>query len=1246
MNGLTDFLPPGRPRAAHAQPLEARGMASSSGSIDLPSFDRLPTHHPHLGVDGFEREGHVPFSFSNEGILPLCERHSLPDEDQSNFVDLLLPAESAVIPRPGGRVSDDHALNSNEPFGTDARVSITLGRVSTGFFHPRSFVRPDHVHHHLPASADPDATENFKLVDVEYSLRNPIHSIVTNNPSKNYKHIFTSEGVDFGDVNNGFTVRRLGTFIRSLRLSVRMGLELLPLSEKLIAKMKADLIDSCIGDSYFHCNHIFDVVRLVQDLIHSNRPNHSIIAADILKNVLDSDVALFSMGTDDHVPSVSEFADTRISSNSACGISFCPRRGWGFSPSGKCALAAGDGTYTEPFDRLPCTTFVASILAIITVLCFAARKCYKEWGPSCSLAAQFPCVATRGRKRCNLGFSKRCTLSLFTTTFLSDIISSTATCELGRDFRSGFLLAIENIGDLFLTAVDDLDNIGIPLFNALSLSSKFNVKEEIHDELFSGLESEWNEGDAFDVENLLGNNTRSLPGHPETHLNCPTGSGELDFAIYFNGVANKSGIVADITLLPSPMEKLSLSVAEVGVSYFFALSFSIDVEESTVVPGKNITKTTLGNIITDLRFSALGNIDQDISDVAASFGGNLDLSAGFRYSSMSGGWERDGSFDLVLDATTTESARANIRLLASDDFIYDSVPPTTRFDFDFCVFKAQMRDAITSLDLTGQMGDLIGHYFTHDDFGGSAIIGPVTDALALLVEKELNDTKTKMVEEIDNVQCSTIRSLHEMEVPVVGYRDERMLSAPSSFGDVVELLALASNESSLSINAGLFPTRKELAFDFALSINKIFASDAFVAAFNLVFDKLGHAQDQLDQVNNTFADPARLLQAVEAVASFKLEASFGIKVENIADFFSSESNSGSFIGKAFLRIDKLETTANIVAVEVFVNNIFSSVNISDGSLDLSVGFGLQSPSEFSLVTGGTFESGLTFSDQISGGRLEFAPLGKLHARLPIVATIGGDKDWNFVISFGDDDMFDDIDPTIVFDFNACKILDAFDTMLAKLGNVKIPAKNILKTVPTSGIDLFSAIDINSIFPDASDFLDGILEAKNEFYHLCNEAETTGVAPSIEDVISLIREEISVASDESLSTSSNSGSSRRSLRAHHLRRTQYQRPRRLRDERKGRSLLETTNLVENLLDGFRVDGGFDGEKIFVSLTLDLSKEAVSGVGDLLHKPLQLLGDDDASFLGEVFGFDENVNNTGFDSGDTAANIAFSASAHLE
>jgi hypothetical protein len=87
-------------------------------------------------------------------------------------------------------------------------------------------------------------------------------------------------------------------------------------------------------------------------------------------------------------------------------------------------------------------------------------------------------------------------------------------------------------------------------------------------------------------------------------------------------------------------------------------------------------------------------------------------------------------------------------------------------------------------------------------------------------------------------------------------------------------------------------------------------------------------------------------------------------------------------------------------------------------------------------------------------------------------------------------------------------------------------------------------------------------------------------------------------------------------------------------------------VDNLLDDFRVDGGFDGEKIFVSLALDLSKEVVSGVGDLLDKPLQLLGGNDAGFLREVFGSDGNINNTGFDSGDTAANTAFSASAHLE
>jgi hypothetical protein len=728
---------------------------------------------------------------------------------------------------------------------------------------------------------------------------------------------------------------------------------------------------------------------------------------------------------------------------------------------------AGDKSCADNGDRsFSGIILIAFFLAIVVFLCAKTWSfLYGKSFPSHSaptISAK-PRIGATGRKTCSSRVSRRLTSLLYIGTFLSHVMSTTATCVLDKDFRSGFLDAIESIGDNLLSAVDDLDDIGIPLVSSLSLSSKFNIKEKIHDVLVSGLASAWKEDFAtYDVEALLGvdgTNTANLPGNPQVHLNCSITDGDLDFALFLDGMVNESSIDADITLLPSPMEKLSLSVPEVVVSYSLALLFSIDVADSIVLSNEIITKTTLGDITAGLRFSAIGNINQEIRDVSASFDGDLELVAGFDYSSKSGKWEKGGSFDLVLDATAPTTPRANIRLLASDDNIYDDAPPTTRFDFDFCSFKTQLKDAISSLDLTGEMGNLISRYLIHDDFGGTDIIGPVTDALEQLVEKEVDDTRTKIMAEIDKVQCATTRLLNEVEVPVDGHQVQRTLLSPSSFGDVVELLTSTSNETSLSIDAGLFPTRKELAFDFALSINKVFTSDAFVAAFNSVFDKLGNAQDQLDQVNDSFADPAQLLQAVESVASFRIEASFGIKVENITEFFSSTSDSGAFIGGPFLRVDKLETTANIVARDVSVDNIFSSVHITAGSLDSSVGFGLQSPSEFALVATGTFESGLTFSDQITGGRLDFAPLGELHARLPIIATIGGEEDWNLVVSFEDDNMFDDIDPIIVFDFNASKILDALDTMLAKLGNTKISAEKILgKTLPTSGIDLFRPLN--------------------------------------------------------------------------------------------------------------------------------------------------------------------------------------------
>ena len=202
-------------------------------------------------------------------------------------------------------------------------------------------------------------------------------------------------------------------------------------------------------------------------------------------------------------------------------------------------------------------------------------------------------------------------------------------------------------------------------------------------------------------------------------------------------------------------------------------------------------------------------------------------------------------------------------------------------------------------------------------------------------------------------------------------------------------------------------------------------------------------------------------------------------------------------------------------------------------------------------------------------------------------------------------------------------------------------------------------------------------AKNEVFHLCAEAKETGdIGPSLDDILSMLVEDIlhydrlttttesrqrvlhrARASHkiDSHATSRVAGNFRgrrphrkthpaalkfRRLapRARHLRYNHFTRP-----PRQRRHLQSDSSLAE-LLDGLSITGGYDGSQVFFKLELDFSKDDIGDLRAVVLKPLQLL--DEAAFLSDLnlFSGASSVVDSIFD--NIAADISFSAGAHLE
>ena len=164
-------------------------------------------------------------------------------------------------------------------------------------------------------------------------------------------------------------------------------------------------------------------------------------------------------------------------------------------------------------------------------------------------------------------------------------------------------------------------------------------------------------------------------------------------------------------------------------------------------------------------------------------------------------------------------------------------------------------------------------------------------------------------------------------------------------------------------------------------------------------------------------------------------------------------------------------------------------------------------------------------------------------------------------------------------------------------------------------------------------------------HLCAEANESGIeGPSLDDVITLIKEDIANTNNNFSAVHSRSRRALRATRAtktspkshgcaprtRHLRYNYFGRPRRHLQE----------DIGSEVLDFFSVVGGYDGAQIFFEVVMDVSKQAVDDLDSLILQPLQT--SNIADLLNTLNLYNGNSSELLF---DMDAEISFSSSAHL-
>ena len=388
-----------------------------------------------------------------------------------------------------------------------------------------------------------------------------------------------------------------------------------------------------------------------------------------------------------------------------------------------------------------------------------------------------------------------------------------------------------------------------------------------------------------------------------------------------------------------------------------------------------------------------------------------------------------------------------------------------------------------------------------------------------------------------------------------------------------------------------------------------------------------------------------------------LTLSAGLKVGDLKEFFSDPTK---ILDGLFLRIDTLSISA-IAEANGLDLSLFPSILLEDGSFLLSAGAKLSMPFEITLDNAGNLTNGIGLKKTLES-RLSVEPHGKVSANLPFTVDIDSFTQ-KLAILIHDDNLFDRIDLLVKVDFDICALSGLLQELLGKLGSFQLSVDSIIGEGNSLPFDLSEITDsFDYLFPDVGQFVNGVLEAKSELFHLCKEIEVTGAPPPrLEDVISMILEDI-VGESEGIAAVSTSQTiqrrrmlhvpdthhldihhngrpselsrgRRRALRAHHLPYNRFKRPRRLGHQHRHLS----SDVAGDLMDAISVEGGYDGSTVFFKLELDVSKQAVSSLDDLLKAPLDLLTEAD---------FFESLFNSSVDSPLTVeSDISLSAGAHI-
>ena len=470
------------------------------------------------------------------------------------------------------------------------------------------------------------------------------------------------------------------------------------------------------------------------------------------------------------------------------------------------------------------------------------------------------------------------------------------TCDVPYDYIPLLSSALDSLESRAGQIVSSFDNIGFaPTGSTLLVSDFLDLDTAIYTPLFGDAASRttWTgavaEGGVLDVEARLNANRAGIIGTPLLELACNHNEEGQRFRIDLSVTGTATGLALPtfdairLGILPEAVFH-PLTAPTFTLSYALSLPLVVDTNLDNFMLGETTAhmdvEASMSQITGDAPIdcpicgwfataaSALGHTTTFGSPIFT-FNGNFIMSGSFDYSSVGREASGEGGFNADLNWYDT------VQIVASDDDMFDSHPPTVRYNWPLCTYTSTLTQSINSMSVS----DMSINTAIDNHFG-----------LNSTCPAEVAAVKERVKSLLSSAAAAKVNQIKSGITAIIAEFSTACTSLSAAWTPTATFFQLSDRIRDMdpdinSVAVGYFPGREELAMDFTIGLERSMAQSDWRGVVDCVFDGISDAQKAMFTTADNTVDVTGLMGALAMEAGFELSIRYVVHVCFFHDFF-------------------------------------------------------------------------------------------------------------------------------------------------------------------------------------------------------------------------------------------------------------------------------------------------------------------------------------------------------------------------